>query len=104
MGEGDLNTSCTRHRDRQPTTVRRETKMASILVTSISKGIGRATALVLGRAGRTAYTTMRLWAVCTVLAGVVLAGGVAPAKAALTSSGVVPARAALTSDCPIHFY
>ncbi len=78
--------------------------MASILVTSISKGIGRATALVLGRAGRTAYTTMRLWAVCTVLAGVVLAGGVAPAKAALTSSGVVPARAALTSDCPIHFY
>ena len=78
--------------------------MASILVTGISKGIGRATALVLGRAGRAAQTTMRLWAVCTVLAGVVLAGGVAPASAAPTAGEVAPAKAALTSGCPSHFY
>jgi Bacterial TSP3 repeat len=78
--------------------------MASILVTGISKGIGRATALVLGRAGRTAYTTMRLWAVCTILAGVALAGGVVPARAAPTAGEIASAKAALTSGCPTHTY
>jgi NAD(P)-dependent dehydrogenase (short-subunit alcohol dehydrogenase family) len=33
--------------------------MASILVTGTSKGIGMATALVLGRAGHTVFATMR---------------------------------------------
>jgi NAD(P)-dependent dehydrogenase (short-subunit alcohol dehydrogenase family) len=33
--------------------------MASVLVTGTSKGIGMATALVLGRAGHTAHATMR---------------------------------------------
>lgn len=51
--------------------------MASILVTGSSRGIGRATALTLGRAGHTVHATMRNPAAATSLAETIAEEGLA---------------------------